>query len=281
MGDKITVYVPDNSVKKGYLSLFREMAKEVRDAKWLTWQLFKRDFKAVYQQSVMGILWVIIPPIVTIGTFFLLNQAGVFDVGDLSVPYPIYAFLGMALWGLIAGGIPIATRSLVSAGGMITKINFPREALVVSSLGKTIVTFLIQIIAVAVFFVWYGIYPHWMTIFVPFMLIPIILLVLGAGFILSIMNSVVRDIAGGIGMAITFLMFMTPILYADTQTGFLATLTQYNPLYYLVVVPRDLILTGGTALWNGYMLSVLLSIGIFFLGWLIFHLTETRIAERI
>ena len=120
-----------------------------------------------------------------------------------------------------------------------------------------------------------------MTIFVPLMLIPIILLVLGAGFILSIMNSVVRDFAGGVTMLITFLLFMTPILYADTQTGFLATLTQYNPFYYLVVVPRDIVLTGGTVLWTGYMLSVLLAIGAFFLGWLIFHLTETRIAERI
>ncbi len=195
MADKITVYVPDNSVKKGYRSLFKEMAEEVRSSKWLTWQLFKRDFKVVYQQSVLGILWVIVPPLVMIGTFFLLNQAGIFDVGDLSVPYPIYAFLGMALWGLISSGIPTATKSLVATGDMISKINFPRESLVVSSLGKTMITFLIQIIAVAIFFVWYGIFPHWMTIFVPIMLIPIILLVLGLGFILSILNSVVRDIA--------------------------------------------------------------------------------------
>ncbi len=65
MAEEITVYIPDNSVKKGYISLFKEMAEEVRTSKWLMWQLFKRDFKVVYQQSVLGIFWILIPHMVT------------------------------------------------------------------------------------------------------------------------------------------------------------------------------------------------------------------------
>ena len=281
MADKVTVYVPDNSVKKGYRSLFKEMAEEVRSSKWLTWQLFKRDFKVVYQQSVLGILWVLIPPLVTVGTFIFLNQAGIFNVGDITVPYPIFALLGVALWGIFATGLSSSTNSLAAAGGMISKINFPREALVFSAMGRALINFLIQVVLVVILFAYYGFIPHWTAILVPLLLIPVVLLALGLGLILSILNGVVRDVGRTMPIFTTFLMLLTPILYATTQTGILGTLTRYNPLYYLIIVPRDLILIGSTSEWYGYLLSALLSVGVFFVCWIIFHLTETRIAERI
>ena len=73
---EITVYVPDNSVKMGYRSLFREMAEEVRTSKWLAWQLFKRDFKVIYQQSILGILWILIPPLIVNRSFTLYLISG-------------------------------------------------------------------------------------------------------------------------------------------------------------------------------------------------------------
>ena len=285
MADNITVYVPDNSVKKGYRSLFKEMAQEVRDGKWLTKQLFRRDFKAVYQQSILGILWVLIPPLVTVGTFIFLNQAGIFNAGDISVPYPIYALLGVALWQLFANGLSSGANSLVGAGGMITNINFPRESLVFASVGQALVRFLIQMVVVIILFIWYipeyGLIIKWTAILAPFTLIPILLLFIGLGFVFSILNSAIRDVGRALPMIMTFLMFLTPILYATPEGGLLATLTRYNPLYYLITVPRDLVLVGMPAEWLGYLLSVLFATGIFFWCWLIFHLTETRIAERI
>ena len=55
MPGKVTVYVPDNSIKKGYVSLFKEMFEELRSSRFLMWQLFKRDIKSVYKQSVLGV----------------------------------------------------------------------------------------------------------------------------------------------------------------------------------------------------------------------------------
>jgi len=281
MVDNVKVYVPDNSIKKGYRSLFREMAEEVRTSKWLTWQLFKRDFKVIYQQSVLGILWILIPPLMTVGTFIFLSQAGIFNVGDISVPYPLYALLGVALWQVFATSLSSTTNSLMAAGSMISKINFPREALVFSAMGKALITFIIQMSLVVVLLAYYGIIPPWTILLFPFTLIPVLLLALGLGLILSILNGVIRDVGRTLPIITTFLMFLTPILYATPQSGFLSTLTEYNPLYYLLIVPRDLILIGETSLWDGYLISTLFSIGVFFVCWILFHLTETRIAERI
>ncbi|MEW5937665.1 MAG: ABC transporter permease [Candidatus Thermoplasmatota archaeon] len=281
MTETITIYEPDNPIRKGYRSLFKEMAEEVRQSRWLTIQLFMRDFKAVYKQSVLGILWVLFVPLITLGVFVLLNRSGIFYAGDIAVPYPLFALLGIAFWQLFAVGLQSTTNSLTAAGSLIAKIKFPREALVVASMGQAGVAFLIQIVLVCALFIWYGVVPVWTAIFVPLTLVPIVFLALGLGFILSIANGVVRDIGKAMGIITTFLMLATPILYATPQSGLLGTITRYNPLYYLITAPRDLIIVGSLPNIWVYLTLSLLSVLLFFICWVIFHLTETRIAERI
>ncbi|MFH0816508.1 MAG: ABC transporter permease [Methanobacteriota archaeon] len=281
MTEIVTKYVPDNSLKKGYFGVFREMAEEVRVAKWLTWQLFIRDFKGFYKQSVIGVLWMLIVPLTTLATFVLLNNAGLFIVGEMAVPYAVFALLGIASWQLFASGIQSTTNSLTSAGAMITKIKFPREALVVSAMGQALVAFLIQVVLVVILMVYYGVVPAWTVVLFPVTMIPIVLITLGLGFILSVVNGVARDIGRSIGIITTFMMFITPILYLTPTTGILGIITKYNPLFYLTTLPRDLVLTGEVLHPLGYTVSVLISVATFFSCWVVFHLTETRVAERI
>jgi lipopolysaccharide transport system permease protein len=281
MTETITTYEPDNSLKKGYLSIFSEIFNELKKNRWLTYQLFKRDFFAVYKQSFIGVLWALIIPLVSVGTFIVLNQSGVFTIGDINVPYPIYAILGMAFWQLFATGLVASSNSLVAAGSMITKINFSKKSLVIASMGQSIVSFLIQFVLVSILFVYYWIAPSIAILLIPITIIPIMLLTLGLGFILSLLNGIVRDIGNILSVLMTFLMFLTPVLYAKPTTGILATITNYNPLYYLVSVPRDLVLMGTTSEWTGFLIASIISVIIFTMCLIIFHLTETRVAERV
>jgi len=116
---------------------------------------------------------------------------------------------------------------------------------------------------------------------VPLAVIPLLLLTCGLGFIFSLINGVLRDVGNMISVSITFLLFLTPVLYAKPASGIAAVASHYNPLYYLISVPRDLLILGGTTELHGYMYSVLLSVVVFFVCWTAFHLTETRITERI
>ncbi len=143
MTEIITTYEPDNSLKKGYLSIVSEIFNELKKNRWLTYQLFKRDFFAVYKQSFVGILWALIIPLVSVGTFIILNRSGIFTIGDIDVPYPIYAILGMAFWQLFSTGLIASSNSLVKAGSMIVKINFSKKALVIASTGQSLISFLI------------------------------------------------------------------------------------------------------------------------------------------
>lgn len=145
------------------------------------------------------------------------------------------------------------------------------------------VSFLVQFVLAVVFFVFYKIVPSIMVLLVPLLIIPLILLTFGLGLILSVLNAVVRDFGNLLPIITTFLLFLTPILYVRPEAGILASFSAYNPLYYLVSVPRDLVLGGAvtTASWIGFLVSSILSVTIFITCLVAFHQTETRIAERI
>jgi len=281
MKEIITTYEPDNSLRKGYFTIFGEIIDELKKSRWLTYQLFKRDFLSTYKQSFWGVLWAIVLPLFSIGIFIMLNRSGVLNIGDIGTPYSIYALLGMAFWQFFSNGLVACSNSLVNAGSMILKINFSKKSLVIAAAGKAIVPFIIQIIMVGILFIGYGITPHTLSLLIPIFLIPLILFTIGLGFFTSLLNGVMRDIGNILSIFLTFMMFFTPVLYAKPKIGVLATLTKYNPLYYLVSTPRDLVLKGVVLEWNGFLVVCLISI-ILFIGCLFaFHLTETRVAERI
>lgn len=278
---KIAIYEPDRSIKQGYFTLWKENFQDLKENLWLIRQLFLRDFKGQYSQSLLGVVWAFILPLVTLSIFILLRNSGLFNVGAIEVPYAIYALLGLSFWQLFVTGIVQSTNSLVSAGSMIKKVNFPRETLIFSSLGNSLFSFTLQMIIVFILFGVYGFVPHWQFVLFPFMLIPIVLLTCGLGFIFSIINGIIRDLGRILGLGLTFLLFITPIAYELPEIGFVATLARINPLYYLSIAPRDIALTGTLNHPLGYFISCGLSIVIFFFCWMTFHLTETRIPERL
>jgi lipopolysaccharide transport system permease protein len=276
-----TTYEPDNSLKKGHLQVFKEIFGEIKKNRWLIYQLFRRDFLTIYRQSVFGVLWAFVVPLVSVSAFLLLNQSGVFKFSSGNVPYPVFALLGLAFWQLFATGLVSSSSSLVQAGAMITKINFSKKALVIASLGKTMISFVIQFSLALVAFAYFGILPNIAILLTPILFIPLLLITLGLSFILSILYGVLRDLESILPIAMTFLLFLTPIMYAIPSSGLLAEVARYNPLYYLVAVPRDIALAGSSDGWLGFLISSVLSVIIFLVCLVAFHLTETRLAERI
>jgi lipopolysaccharide transport system permease protein len=281
MSDNITTYQPDNSIRQGYMSMLKEICGEISRNRWLIYQLFKRDFLTLYKQSFLGIFWAVLIPLIGVGTFIILNRSGIFSIGELKVPYTVYAILGMAFWQLFSVGLITSSNCLVKAGSMIARINFSKKSLVIASVAQAIVPFLIQLILVVVLLISYRIRINVYMLFAPLLAIPIMLLTLGLGFISSLVNGIMRDIGNVISTSITFLMFLTPVLYVKPATGILSGITKYNLLHYLISVPRDLILAGASNEWRGFAAASAVSVFIFIVCLVTFHLTETRVGERI
>ena len=274
------VYKPNRNSTLG-LSIWEEMYLELVQSRELITRLLIRDVTSRYKQSLFGVLWTFIMPVFAVGTFVYLNYSGVLNIGETKIPYPAYALLGMTLWQLFATGITGCTGSLAGAGNLITKINFAKESLVISALAQTVFDFLIRIVLVTGVFVIYGIIPSWTTIFLPIALIPLLLLTLGFGFSLSILNSAFRDVNQIISFSVTFLLFITPVLYPAPTSEPMATLNKFNPIAALIIGARDLVIEGGFTQPNEFMYATIFSLIIFLFSWRMFHMTETKIAERV
>ena len=161
------------------------------------------------------------------------------------------------------------------------KINFSKKSLVVAATGQAIVSFFIQFTLVIILFVVYGFVPSGWIILLPIVMIPIVALSLGLGFILALLNGVIRDVSSILALIMTFLLFLTPVLYMKPSSGILATISDYNIIYYLIVGSRDLVLFGHISVLKGFLISTVISLAVFLVCLIVFHLTETRVAERI
>ena len=277
---QVSVYQPDHNLGWGP-GVWQEMLDELKSSKELIWGLFLRDFKARYKQTLLGFFWALIRPLFLVGVFLFLNQAGVLNIGKVDVPYPAYGLLGLTIWHIFAKGLAECSNCILAGRNMVMKINFPKEVLVFASIGQTLVEILIQSGLTVAVFALYRVAPAWTIVFFPLSLVPLFLLTLGLGFLVSLFNSLFRDVSNIISLGTTFLLFITPVLYPEPVTGFFNEFTLFNPLAALISGPRDLVIKGYLTQPVSFAVVSVLSLVIFLIGWRIFHLAEVYIAERI
>ncbi len=277
---EVTILRPDDALHRGFWQLYGDIIKELTSNLWLIKQLFKSDMSS-YRQSLLGIYWMIIVPFLSLLAILTLQESHVFNIGSLQVPYPVYAIMGLAFWQIFSMGLMSATASLVNSRELILKVNCSRKAIVIASIGRAMIGFGIQIAVLYVLFLCYGIQPTPYFFLLPLMVLPLLLLTLSFGFILALLNCIIRDVGMGLGFLLTVSLLLTPVFYVKPAQGWLAHMTQFNLLYYLIDVPRSLVLTGSSSAITGYTVSTIVSFLLFVETLKLFHLTEHRIAEKI
>jgi len=274
------IYSPSTQTGWG-LRVWREMFIELINSRELIWRLFKRDFSTRYRQSIMGFFWALILPLIAMGTFVFLNYSGLLKVGYTETPYPVFAIFGLTIWQAFSGGLTAGCNSLTLGGGIVTKINFPKETLVLSAMGVTLVDFLVRLFLIAIILIIFQVIPNWTAIFLPIVVLPLFTFTIGLGFILALGNMVFRDTTNIVTVLTTFLMFLTPVVYPIHKTGIMAKIMAFNPLTSLITAPRDVVFTGYITEPYGFLWTTIASVLLFLVGWRIFHSVEFKMAEVI
>jgi lipopolysaccharide transport system permease protein len=173
------------------------------------------------------------------------------------------------------------TQSLVNAGSLITKVNFPREALVLAAFGISLFDFLLRVIVIALVFVAYGIAPAPTALALPLLLVPLSLLSVGMGLVFALLNGVLRDTAQMLSVLLPLWMLLTPVVYPMPQTDPDRTLTRLNPVAPFLATAQDLVCGSRLSDASGLVIACIISLTTFLLGWRLFHVTQPRIAERV
>jgi homopolymeric O-antigen transport system permease protein len=271
------IYTPDSIRRQGW-HVWGTIISEFLNSRELIWRLILRDVSARYRQSMFGYLWAVLPSIVTVIAFAVLTQSRTIPVADTSLPYVAYALWSISVWQLFAGCLSVGTNSLVSASSLVSKVNFPKEALVIAAIGHPLLDFIIRLVLVVFVFIWYGVPFKAQMILVPFILLPVILLAIGFSFVLSIINLVLRDIGNILGMALTFGMFLAPVLYPPPTTWPSSLINILNPLSPLLIASQDVIAYGFLSQPRAFLFSCLFSVLVFLVGWRLFRLTIYRVS---
>src|SRR5580692_3403032 len=139
------VYSPESPLREPG-KMVREMFRDLLAARELTWRLFVRDTSAQYRQSVFGYIWAFVPPLVASLPFVFLNSQGIVAIQGTSIPYPAYAMIGTIIWQVFVDALNSPLKTVIASKSMLTRINFPREAILLSGLGQVIFSFLIRLV---------------------------------------------------------------------------------------------------------------------------------------
>jgi lipopolysaccharide transport system permease protein len=270
-------YSPDG-VRRNGVGGWSIMINELFRSRRLIWLLMRRDISVRYRQSVLGYVWAVVPQVMTVAVFAFLHASRVLPIGGTRIEYIAYALWGISVWQLFAGCLSSCTASLVGSGPLVTKVNLPREALVIAAIGQPAFDFFVRLVPVVAVFAWYGVAPSWGVVLMPLLLLPVILLALGFGFVLSIANLVIRDTGNAIGTMLTVGMFLTPVLYPPPVRWPFFLVNLLNPLSPLLSASQDLIAVGFLTRPEMTAAAWVFSLALCVVGWRVFRITIPRVA---
>ncbi|WP_168155219.1 ABC transporter permease [Mangrovimonas xylaniphaga] len=272
-------YRKDNQLQLG--RLLQASLRDLFQSRFLATQLAVRDIKAQYRQSFLGILWAFITPLMTALVWIVLRQTGTVALSDTGIPYPVYVFSGTLIWSIIIEAINSPISSTNSAKSILTKINFPKEALLVSGIFKLLFNSFVKVILLVVFILFYGMGWHWSMLLFPLGMLGAVFVGTTLGLLLTPIGLLYKDINKLISFGMQFLMYASPVVYAVPKSGLMHTIMSYNPVTPLVTVPRD-VLTGVFPEFLGYYGLVLLAcIPLLFFGLVLYRFSIPIVVERL
>ncbi len=206
----------------------------------LFWFLAWRDIKVKYKQTLLGIGWAILQPLALM-ILFSLFWKWVIHV-NTGVPYPVFVYSGLILWGLFASGVGNASNSMVDQANLIKKVYFPRIIVPTAAILVSLLDFFIALFLYLALLVFYNVRVSIPTFFIFSAICLLIVLVstLGCGLFLAAVNIRYRDVRHAIPFLLQLLFFATPVIFplSVVKSETLALFLSLNPMAAAIHLAR-------------------------------------------
>jgi lipopolysaccharide transport system permease protein len=250
---------------------------------FLSW----RDILVRYKQTVIGVLWAIIRPLLAMIVFtFIFSKLA--NVPSDGLPYAVMVYAGMLPWTLFSTSLAEASNSLITSSSMLSKIYFPRLILPASAVIVSFVDFLISTVILGALMAWFEVMPGWQIITLPFFAVLGFFASVGTSLWLSALNVKYRDFRYVIPFVLQFGMYVTPVGFPAEAVGkkygaIAENLFSLNPMVGVINGFRWAI--GGNSNvamdWTSVLISVAVVIAIMATGLRYFRTTENTFADII
>jgi lipopolysaccharide transport system permease protein len=248
----------------------------------LLWFLAWRDILVRYKQTIIGLAWSLIRPLLTMIVFTVVfgKLAGLPSNG---VPYPILVMAGLLPWQFFANSLSECSDSMISNSNIISKVYFPRLIIPASSIVVSLVDFLITFLLMFGLMLWYNLHPTWRVIVIPLLMILALSTALGAGLWFAALNTRFRDFRYVVPFVVQFGLYISPVGFSsDVITGDWRFLYSLNPMVAVIDGFRWALIGGDVGVyWPGFVLSCFLILLLLFTGIRHFRNMEKSFADVI
>jgi lipopolysaccharide transport system permease protein len=262
------------------LSHIKEMFADLSAAQYLAVRFAMRDIKGMYRQSVLGILWAFIIPLVNTLVWIMLRSSGIVSFEHDGIPYTLYVFSGTMLWAVFTESLLAPLMETTANKSILSKINFPKEGLIIAGFYKLLFNTGIKVMLIVVMMLVYGVAPGSSLLLFPLALLSMIVLGFGLGMLIAPIGLLYNDIGKGLPIFMQLFMYLSPVIYLVPADGTLSTIMKINPITPLLANCRNWLMN-----MPGEYLSYFIGINVvmvivLFAGWFFYRLSIPVIVER-
>ena len=276
----VRIYTPEPPLGR-FGRFFADLWTDLKASRELAWRLTVRDFAAMYRQSYAGYVWAFLPPLFASATFLLLRSGGVISVGDTGIPYSAFIFIGTVLWQVFVDALNNPARAMQGSVDMLVKVNFPREALVLSAVEMSVIGLAMRLVILFPILLWYR-FPLTPTMLLfPLGALSLVLLGTVIGLFLGTIGMLYQDVQRAIAIVTTFWMFVTPVIAPGVRHGAVGLIMRINPVTPLLATTRDWLTGQPTQFLGGFFIVMALTLVGLLGALVVYRLFLPRIVERL
>lgn len=242
-----------------------------------------RDILVRYKQTVIGVAWAVLRPLLTMLVFTVVFGKLAKLPAEGSAPYAIMVYAAMLPWQFFASSLAEASNSLVGNERLISKVYFPRLIIPTSAVITSFVDFLISSVILVLIMLWYQFVPSWRVVFLPGFILIAFAASMGIGLWLTALNVKYRDFRYIVPFIVQFGLYISPVGFSSSIVPEeYRLLYSLNPMVGVIDGFRWAILGGeGSVYWPGFWLSVGVVLFSLWFGIRYFRATEKTFADVI
>lgn len=246
-----------------------------------------RAFRTAYKQTILGPLWFIITPVLSV-IVYVTVFGGIANIPTDGVPPVLFYLLGISVWGYFASCLTSTSNSFVSNADIFGKVYFPRIIMPMVAVTVNLLSFAIQL---AIFFAFYIYYAatgtdltiHWQVVLFPFLMLLLALMAMGFGMIFSSLTTKYRDLQIMLAKIVSLWVYVTPVIYplSMVTNDKLHLAMSLNPVTPVMEAIKYSLLGVGqfSWLWLGYSALVTLILLIF--GLMLFNKVQKSFMDTV
>ena len=240
-------------------------------------QLVERDFKVKYKRSVLGVLWSLLYPVLTMAVMAIVFT-NVFKFTTPGVNYLSYLMSGLIMFNYFSEASNLAMSSVVANFSLINKVYMPKYIFPLSKCVFVGINFLLSLIPLYVILLATGTGINIYHLLLPFAYFCLFLFTLGFGLILSTIAVFLRDMFYIYGVVISLWTYMTPIMYdiAIIDNPYLLAIFKCNPMYWFIYFARRIMLYNTIPEINAWLYCAAFGIGFLILGIIVFKKNQDK-----